>query len=483
MRYDRSYIVRLIAKYLTDGLSPREQAILDEWVEESEVNRQILEEVEDPERFAQILEDYEYIDPEIAWQQLVEREPELLKIGSKDRGNPAGAADAHSGSRVDKTGGTAAGPGSQIDKTGADGRPSGTGWAISRLNRFKAWIENHRRSAMNFSFGLILVLLVVTTFFRLISTGSLNRTPVYVHEPLSPAGYGASIQLAGGPVLELANLALGVIGARGGLHFSKTEEGKVEVVADGGRRGEGGSRAAAAGSRGEGGSRAAADARGAGCAGRELTATLSTPNGAWFTAVLADHTVVSLNAGSTLGLYSCGGNDAREVTLTGEAFFDVAPTKGGAEPFVVHVSDAMNIICLGTRFNVKAYGRGHILTTLDQGRIQLEKNGRILTTLDRGEAAILDDQGVRKIAGWPAAASSWKDGKFDFEQVPVSQILEDLGRWYDAKIVYSDKRPITDTVYSLIGYRMQPLDTLVERLSQDAGFHYKIDAGTVYVWH
>ncbi|HWB90583.1 MAG TPA: FecR domain-containing protein [Puia sp.] len=447
MRYDQSYIVRLIAKYLTEGLTPKEQAILDEWVAESEVNRSIMEEIDDPERFARILEDYEYVDPEIAWQELVEREPELLKMGPTNTGNR-------------------------------------TGWVFPRLNRFRIWIGNHRRLAINFSLGFVILVLVVTTLFRLPLQNNRNGTPVYVHEPLSPAGYGASLQLAGGPVLELANLALGFIGSRGGLHFSKTEDGKIVITAEG--RGDADGRDAA----GAGALGAGAPGAGAPGADKELAGILRTPKGAWYTAVLADRTVVSLNAGSKLELYACNGGLSREVTLTGEAYFDVAPGHGEmgvGRPFVVHVkrgeANMLNIICLGTRFNVKAYEGGHILAALDQGKIQLEKGGQVLTTLDPGEAVMLDDNGVHKLEGRSGAASSWKDGKFDFKQEPVDQILDDLGRWYDARVVHTDKRPIRDTVYSLIGYRKQSLDTLVGRLSQAAGFHYRIDAGTVYVWH
>ena len=454
MKYDHAYIGRLLAKYLTEGLSKKEQAILDEWIEASDSNRQIFEEVRDPERFAQILEEFPYVDSEQAWRDLQDRAPELLKRDEPRDDSRVDAWMKAAGSR---------GSGGRVGR-GTGGGSARVSWVASGLNRIKAWIEHHRRAA-NFATGFFVAALAVITFVRIAlhlspSGVSAAGTHAYVREPLSPAGYNATLQLAGGPVLELANLALGFIGSQGGLHFTKTEDGKIVITSE----------------------------TAGGTSGGDFTAALTTPKGAWFTAVLADGTTVNLNAGSTLEMHTSGGVPIREVTLRGEAFFDVAKVDG-ARPFVVHVEGRtghkggdLHIISLGTRFNVKAYEGGNVLTSLDQGRIELEKDGRILTTLDPGEAVIMDDSGVRKVEG-QAAASCWKDGKFDFEQKRVDEILADLSRWYDARIEYTDKRPITDTIYSLIGFRKQPLDTLVKRLSEGAGFHYKIDAGTIYVWH
>ena len=67
---------------------------------------------------------------------------------------------------------------------------------------------------------------------------------------------------------------------------------------------------------------------------------------------LPDGSTVWLNAGSKLTYTKDFGKEIREVTLIGEAFFDV--TKMKEKPFIIHTS-SINIKVLGTAFNVKAY--------------------------------------------------------------------------------------------------------------------------------
>jgi len=66
--------------------------------------------------------------------------------------------------------------------------------------------------------------------------------------------------------------------------------------------------------------------------------------------ILSDGTHVWINSGSSFRYPVCFGEDSREVSLIGEAYFDV--TKGSS-PFMVNTHDA-RIEVLGTAFNVKS---------------------------------------------------------------------------------------------------------------------------------
>ncbi|HEY4155290.1 MAG TPA: FecR family protein, partial [Puia sp.] len=70
--------------------------------------------------------------------------------------------------------------------------------------------------------------------------------------------------------------------------------------------------------------------------------------------VLPDGTQVWLNSGSKLHYKNDFDKSIREVSLEGEAFFDVV--KEVDHPFIVHTS-AINVRVLGTAFNVKSYPR------------------------------------------------------------------------------------------------------------------------------
>ena len=84
----------------------------------------------------------------------------------------------------------------------------------------------------------------------------------------------------------------------------------------------------------------------------KTTSEISTKNGSKTNVLLPDGTTVWLNAGSKLTYDKTYGNTLREVTLTGEAFFDVV--HNAEKPFVIHTSK-INIRVLGTKFNVKSY--------------------------------------------------------------------------------------------------------------------------------
>ncbi len=87
---------------------------------------------------------------------------------------------------------------------------------------------------------------------------------------------------------------------------------------------------------------------------------------------LADGSKVWLNAGSTLKYKNTYGVNNRDLLLTGEAFFEVEKNK--ALPFVVKTSE-IDVIALGTKFNVKAYSEERTIeTTLIEGSVKLQSS-------------------------------------------------------------------------------------------------------------
>ena len=85
--------------------------------------------------------------------------------------------------------------------------------------------------------------------------------------------------------------------------------------------------------------------------------------------LLPDGSKVWLNSESRLQYKGKFSDSLREVTLEGEAFFDVVKDK--THPFIVHTSD-IDVRVLGTAFNVKSYPKeSSIEATLIRGMIQV----------------------------------------------------------------------------------------------------------------
>jgi transmembrane sensor len=84
---------------------------------------------------------------------------------------------------------------------------------------------------------------------------------------------------------------------------------------------------------------------------------------------LPDGTLITLNSGSKLNYPEKFKGSKREVSLEGEAYFDVTPDK--EKPFIIHSGDA-NIRVLGTSFNVNAYeNKDEVEVFVKEGRVLL----------------------------------------------------------------------------------------------------------------
>lgn len=84
---------------------------------------------------------------------------------------------------------------------------------------------------------------------------------------------------------------------------------------------------------------------------------------------LADGTQVSLNANSSLTYPKHFEPNRRDVTLSGEAFFEVAKDKD--RPFTVHTNGTKTRV-LGTKFNVNAYTKEKTSVALLEGSVAFE---------------------------------------------------------------------------------------------------------------
>lgn len=168
--------------------------------------------------------------------------------------------------------------------------------------------------------------------------------------------------------------------------------------------------------------------------------TLNTPYGGQYQITLQDGTKVWLNAGSSLRFPTSFPGNERNVTLTGEAYFEVAKDK--ARPFFVTVNAgsaaAMNVRVLGTHFNINAYpDEQHNIVTLLEGSVKVDC-GEANALLAPGNAAILNKtSGKLNIKdGDTEAATAWKNGYFLFDNEKVESIMRQISRWYDVEISY-----------------------------------------------
>lgn len=156
--------------------------------------------------------------------------------------------------------------------------------------------------------------------------------------------------------------------------------------------------------------------------------TLEVPFGKQTKVVLSDGTQIWINAGSKLTYPSQFGTAKREVSLEGEAFFDVAQQV--QRPFIVHTGK-LSINVLGTEFNVNTFGSS-FQTALVRGKVKLEAGTKSMVLLP-GELGSYHDQsaGLSKKESNLREYTAWKDKEIYFDNGRLGDIASRLEREYD----------------------------------------------------
>jgi len=173
---------------------------------------------------------------------------------------------------------------------------------------------------------------------------------------------------------------------------------------------------------------------------------LSTPRGGTYQIALPDGTLVWLNSSSMLKYPSRFDGPERVVELAGEAYFDVS--KQQKKPFKV-ISDGQVVEVLGTQFNIAAYSdEPRTRTTLVTGSVRVVPStdaGSPITIMP-GQQSIIMDGDVQVAAVDTNQYIAWKQGFFYFDATPLEEMLKQIERWYDVKVVY--KRGIPNETFT-----------------------------------
>ncbi len=214
--------------------------------------------------------------------------------------------------------------------------------------------------------------------------------------------------------------------------------------------------------------------------------TIAVPLGQMTNLELPDGSRVMLNSGSSItysGNYSEGN---RNVTLSGEAYFDVA--KDQKHPFTVSTS-SLNFKVFGTSFNLEAYPGNQIVSaTLVEGSLGvMDKTDRELYRLKPNENAKFDTltSKIYVSKGETAMYTSWKDGLITFRNEKLKDIAKKIERWYNVEIVIKNPKVGEEAYFGTI-MKNKPVDQILEVLGLTSSLKYKIiprsDKPTLIYW-
>ncbi|MCD2425652.1 FecR domain-containing protein [Niabella pedocola] len=262
----------------------------------------------------------------------------------------------------------------------------------------------------------ILAVLSAGFYFAFFKKDHSQQPVTALHDIKAPQTNRATITLSNGQKVYLDSMARGALVAQGGVQVLKLADGRIIYK---------------------------------GAASEELYNTLTNPRGSKvIDMILADGTHIWLNSGSSIRYPAAFVGDERKVSITGEAYFEVA--RDTKKPFKVVLPSFKGvrggeITVLGTHFNVNAYDdEKAIKTTLLEGSVLLNLSSPSQTKqtarLRPGQQARIADDLV--VASDPnlEEVMAWKNDRFDFgEKTDIETLMRQLARWYDIDVHYAGK--------------------------------------------
>ena len=155
---------------------------------------------------------------------------------------------------------------------------------------------------------------------------------------------------------------------------------------------------------------------------------------------LPDGSKVILNEGSQLSYRESYGKTTREVTLTGEAYFDVKHDP--ERPFIVRSNNVTTRV-LGTAFNVKAYaGQSEIIVTVTRGKVKVfEKEHELdVITPDQQIAVNTTSHQFVKTEVDAEALLEWTNRFLILDHVTMEEAADIIGTRYHVTITFANEK-------------------------------------------
>ena len=299
--------------------------------------------------------------------------------------------------------------------------------------------------------ALIVLFIGLGTYYNFIATNdsetTVITTPVLAKKDLPPGGNRAILTLSNGSIVVLDSTGNGFVTQQSNTQIVKTAKGQLSYTALNQNS-------------------------------KVLVYnSVTTPRGGQYQLVLPDGTKVWLNASSSIHFPVAFVGKERKVTITGEAYFEVAKDK--KKPFIVSSAN-MDIEVLGTHFNVSAYTEeSNVKTTLLEGSVKIN-NKKSEVYLLPGQQSQLNGAGQFSVKNNIDLDKeiAWTKGKFQFNSNTIQEIMLQLSRWYDVEVIYQGK--VSSETFSAIVKRSSNISQVL-KLMEASGVKFEIEGKKIYV--
>jgi len=156
--------------------------------------------------------------------------------------------------------------------------------------------------------------------------------------------------------------------------------------------------------------------------------------------VLPDSSTVVLHAGSRLLYRTAFSGHTREVTLAGEAYFDIVYRQ--EQPFIIHTGQLKTTV-LGTAFNIRAYDSSReVMVLVTKGRVRVEDGRQVLAELTPNQQItynLRQAQAQQQEVNATRVVTDWTKKDMVFASISFEQIASTLSQRYGIPVRFKNE--------------------------------------------
>lgn len=187
---------------------------------------------------------------------------------------------------------------------------------------------------------------------------------------------------------------------------------------------------------------------------------------------LPDGSKVYLRKGAKLEYPETFAVNSRDVSLTGEAFFEVTPNP--AQPFGITAADAY-VKVIGTSFSVNT-ANNQVQLVVKTGKVNFgpaaDTSRKVLVTA--GEKARFAGNEIMKEQDVDVNSIAWVSKRLVFKDAPLEQIATTLSNYYGIKITLKKEDAAQIATNRItIEFNNQPLSAVLDELSLTTSYEIK----------
>jgi ferric-dicitrate binding protein FerR (iron transport regulator) len=193
---------------------------------------------------------------------------------------------------------------------------------------------------------------------------------------------------------------------------------------------------------------------------------------------LPDGTHVVLQMGGRMDYPTQFNGAAREVSLSGEAYFDVA--EDVSKPFIIHTGSVRTTV-LGTAFNIRALPNDReIVVSVTKGKVKVEDNKKLLAVLTSNQQVKYQPTVAvvwRDSLNTASLVTAWTKQEMAFDGQSFDEVAERLGKRYGVDIRFN-KESLKKCTIKILFDGTESLETVLNRLCTISNTSYHLVDGT-----